>query len=573
MTTKELCKQRIEVLLQDFPRLYLSVKYHSCCSNDIGMTNYNANTPKMCVLVSCYQARQGRGEPRGCNTQEPGSGRTRKCLFIKRRPRAVTWEGDLHQSAVSTLGYLREQSQLQIITFLCRKYFVLDLFGHTRQELSPYNYVFQLLLENVVAYMKLVGMYLLARRDTSHSRAGLTMRLRLRRTRLDNRRCQNPRRISRRSPDNTPVLRAGLTMRLRLRRTRLDNRRCQNPRRISRRSPDNTPVLSGVNDETAVASNTIRQSQVPKPATCAAMRRVAHLNQPAADAKTRQPIRGASDLHSCNLWPPVFRELCHNGLVVVHWVNYSPPGFSLAGRRVYSGITLFPRPCTLALLHTHLIGSQDLDVKGRSLYDTRTTFVGAVVIYAMQNYSRESSATRLVILSQGLNDTHFVSITQSMDPSGHFPIVGLDAVVKHTDHQNYPTSSFFASSLSQVRIVPDDAAGRRVFSGISRFPSPYIPALLHTYSPHFTLIGSQYLDLNSRPNLFTHSLISSLFPSPPPPPNSNHVFAVHGKLRVQGQEASERYGRLLDARLVLHRSYAQDVQGFRRNAVLYKLDL
>ncbi|KAJ8881297.1 hypothetical protein PR048_017778 [Dryococelus australis] len=38
-----------------------------------------------------------------------------------------------------------------------------------------------------------------------------------------------------------------------------------------------------------------------------------------------------------------------------------------------------------------------------------------------------------------------------------------------------------------VGIVPDDAAGRLFFSGISRFPRPYIPALLH---PHFALPSS-----------------------------------------------------------------------------------
>ncbi|KAJ8867921.1 hypothetical protein PR048_031730 [Dryococelus australis] len=36
-----------------------------------------------------------------------------------------------------------------------------------------------------------------------------------------------------------------------------------------------------------------------------------------------------------------------------------------------------------------------------------------------------------------------------------------------------------ASGLSHVGIVSDDVVGRRVFSGISRFPSPCIPALLH----------------------------------------------------------------------------------------------
>ncbi|KAJ8869841.1 hypothetical protein PR048_028850 [Dryococelus australis] len=52
------------------------------------------------------------------------------------------------------------------------------------------------------------------------------------------------------------------------------------------------------------------------------------------------------------------------------------------------------------------------------------------------------------------------------------------------------------SGLSQVEIVTDDTAGRRVFSGFSRFPCPFIPALLHT-KPRFTLIGSQNLDVKS----------------------------------------------------------------------------
>ncbi|KAJ8869174.1 hypothetical protein PR048_030744 [Dryococelus australis] len=39
---------------------------------------------------------------------------------------------------------------------------------------------------------------------------------------------------------------------------------------------------------------------------------------------------------------------------------------------------------------------------------------------------------------------------------------------------------------SQVGLVTDDAVGRRVFSGISRFPSPFIPASLHVnfHHPH-----------------------------------------------------------------------------------------
>ncbi|KAJ8890849.1 hypothetical protein PR048_010358 [Dryococelus australis] len=59
------------------------------------------------------------------------------------------------------------------------------------------------------------------------------------------------------------------------------------------------------------------------------------------------------------------------------------------------------------------------------------------------------------------------------------------------------------SGFSHVGIVPDDAVGRPVFSGISRLPRLFIPVLLHT---SITLIGSQDPDVESRPNLFTHSL-------------------------------------------------------------------
>ncbi|KAJ8883292.1 hypothetical protein PR048_015135 [Dryococelus australis] len=50
------------------------------------------------------------------------------------------------------------------------------------------------------------------------------------------------------------------------------------------------------------------------------------------------------------------------------------------------------------------------------------------------------------------------------------------------------------SEFSQVGIVPYDAAGHRVFSGISRFPHLCILALLHT-EHHFALIGSKDLDV------------------------------------------------------------------------------
>ncbi|KAJ8873993.1 hypothetical protein PR048_024833 [Dryococelus australis] len=62
-----------------------------------------------------------------------------------------------------------------------------------------------------------------------------------------------------------------------------------------------------------------------------------------------------------------------------------------------------------------------------------------------------------------------------------------------------------APGFSHVGIVSDDAAGRRVFSGISCSPRPFIPALFLTH-PHFTSIDSQDLDVKSRPiSSLTHS--------------------------------------------------------------------
>ncbi|KAJ8885988.1 hypothetical protein PR048_012194 [Dryococelus australis] len=59
------------------------------------------------------------------------------------------------------------------------------------------------------------------------------------------------------------------------------------------------------------------------------------------------------------------------------------------------------------------------------------------------------------------------------------------------------------SGFSHVGIVPDDAVGRRVFSGISRFPA--LSFRLCSILTSISLIGSQDLDVKSRPNLFTSS--------------------------------------------------------------------
>ncbi|KAJ8878560.1 hypothetical protein PR048_019138 [Dryococelus australis] len=62
----------------------------------------------------------------------------------------------------------------------------------------------------------------------------------------------------------------------------------------------------------------------------------------------------------------------------------------------------------------------------------------------------------------------------------------------------------FAPGFSHVGIVLDDAAGQRVFFGIMQFP-PAFHSGAAPYTPSFNLIGSQDLDVKSRPIRFTSS--------------------------------------------------------------------
>ncbi|KAJ8867022.1 hypothetical protein PR048_032884 [Dryococelus australis] len=67
--------------------------------------------------------------------------------------------------------------------------------------------------------------------------------------------------------------------------------------------------------------------------------------------------------------------------------------------------------------------------------------------------------------------------------------------------------------FSQVGIVPDESAGRWIFSGVSCFPRPFISALLHTRlaSPISALKTS--LAVKSQPNLTNHSTTNLRCPS------------------------------------------------------------
>ncbi|KAJ8877919.1 hypothetical protein PR048_022378 [Dryococelus australis] len=74
---------------------------------------------------------------------------------------------------------------------------------------------------------------------------------------------------------------------------------------------------------------------------------------------------------------------------------------------------------------------------------------------------------------------HLVSLSLVLDTQS----VRLCQISLLASHQDEPglIPGRVTPGFSHVEIVPDDVAGWRVFSGISRFPSPFIPALLHTH--------------------------------------------------------------------------------------------
>ncbi|KAJ8874817.1 hypothetical protein PR048_022706 [Dryococelus australis] len=72
---------------------------------------------------------------------------------------------------------------------------------------------------------------------------------------------------------------------------------------------------------------------------------------------------------------------------------------------------------------------------------------------------------------------HWSILPQSRQPTRYNQITVQRFVITHF-HVSEPSSN---PRFLHVGIVPDDAAGRRVISGISRFPRLYILALLHTH--------------------------------------------------------------------------------------------
>ncbi|KAJ8887428.1 hypothetical protein PR048_013643 [Dryococelus australis] len=92
--------------------------------------------------------------------------------------------------------------------------------------------------------------------------------------------------------------------------------------------------------------------------------------------------------------------------------------------------------------------------------------------------------------------------------NSRYPKVSL-LVRIFASHQDEPHSipGGMAPGFSQVGIVSDDDADRRVFSGIFRFPRPCVPALLnnHLTSPSLTLRTSHFLVKMVIGNIFVAS--------------------------------------------------------------------
>ncbi|KAJ8890728.1 hypothetical protein PR048_010237 [Dryococelus australis] len=110
------------------------------------------------------------------------------------------------------------------------------------------------------------------------------------------------------------------------------------------------------------------------------------------------------------------------------------------------------------------------------------------------------------------------------------------------------------SGFSHVGIVPDDAADRQVFLGISRFLAILFRCCSVLIS--VTLIGSQDLDVKSCPNLFTHSgrAYSTSCRQSPMSVNPRRVYSAGARGHETRPDASRRgVKRTAEGRTVDHR--------------------
>ncbi|KAJ8871512.1 hypothetical protein PR048_027834 [Dryococelus australis] len=204
-----------------------------------------------------------------------------------------------------------------------------------------------------------------------------------------------------------------------------------------------------------------------------------------------------------------------------------------AGRRVFSETSHFPHPCIPTLLHYHLI-SHSSALKISLLRATQISQPMREMKVNMEQHRNEGAGEtgdpRENPPIKGIvrHDPH---MRKSGDPAGIALVAGeranrsateapvplkpllLFLLGRATGAERLDCSPpikvdrvhFPAGSLREVGIVLDDAAGLWVFSGMSRIPCPFIPALLRA---HFASPSSA---LNT--SLLRAAHISSLTPT------------------------------------------------------------
>ncbi|KAJ8870266.1 hypothetical protein PR048_029287 [Dryococelus australis] len=131
----------------------------------------------------------------------------------------------------------------------------------------------------------------------------------------------------------------------------------------------------------------------------------------------------------------------------------------------------FPRPCIPALLHSHLISPSSAEALHQG---NGARMLGYKPGFEPRNENK-------TLIGHGWN----LVATLGRLIRGRGGVV-VRLVASHLGEPGYIPGVFDPGS-SRVGIAPDDATGRWVFSGISRFSRPSIPALLHT---HLTLPSS-----------------------------------------------------------------------------------
>ncbi|KAJ8867554.1 hypothetical protein PR048_031356 [Dryococelus australis] len=202
-----------------------------------------------------------------------------------------------------------------------------------------------------------------------------------------------------------------------------------------------------------------------------------------------------------------------------------PPRFShvgivpddAAGRLVYSGISRFPPPVHSGAApyspHFALIGFQDLDVGTPDFRETISRPVAFLNTSAQIHIRNWASQEFHLIFCPLITDIQIRSNLFLIGQSNKYmpshkdtwPMARRKLLAVHDKTTRLPPGrNQLAPGFSHVVIVTDDAAGWRIFSGTSRFPSP-IHSGAAPHSPRFTLIGFQDLDFKNRPQFFTHS--------------------------------------------------------------------